>query len=253
MTAEEIVSATGFPVERVQAEIKTRMRTGKLLYLDGRGYFDRVRYELLKRQVGGRYEKDLLKRCLQVGGEQQTKSGFGWTPILMMRLFERMLGELCKEGKLTRTEKGYRVPNFVVKLPSHAKSSWSEWSNLPGSRAMGPFSAEHSGSVTGKGSRTETWKRCSNHLHAQKKLVRLNDGRFITVEALEEIKEKVKALILRKGSLTLHDSWEILGYGRSRAIAIFEYLDTTVGLTCRVGDVRVLRSEDRLRVPCGHV
>jgi selenocysteine-specific elongation factor len=59
---------------------------------------------------------------------------------------------------------------------------------------------------------------------------------------MEEIKEKVTELIHRKGKLAIQDSREILGYGRSRAIAVFEYLDA-IGLTCRVGDVRVLSLE----------
>ena len=55
-----------------------------------------------------------------------------------------------------------------------------------------------------------------DHLHAQKKLVRLKDGRYLTVEALQEIKQKVRELIQRKGSLTLQDGAAILGYGRSK-------------------------------------
>ena len=168
-------------------------------------------------------------------------------------LFERMLGELCKEGKLTRTEKGYRIPNFVVKLPSQREKLVEKVVEFARNQGYATFSAGTFKKLYGDNITYRDVEKVMNHLHAQKKLVRLNDDRFITTEAMEEIQEKVKGLILRKGSLTLHDSWEILGYGRSRAIAIFEYLDTTVGLTCRVGDVRVLRSEDRLRVPCGHL
>jgi selenocysteine-specific elongation factor len=69
---------------------------------------------------------------------------------------------------------------------------------------------------------------------------------------MQEIQEKVKELILRKGSLTIHDSREILGYGRSRAIPIFEYLDA-MGLTCRVGDIRILGHGDRLATRTGQM
>ena len=64
VTVEEIASATGFPVETIQGAIKSRMRTGKLLHLDGRGYFDRGRYELLKNQVGEGHERDPFPGCL---------------------------------------------------------------------------------------------------------------------------------------------------------------------------------------------
>ena len=71
VTAEEMVSATGFPAEQVQAEIKSRMRAGKLLYLDGRGYFDRAATKFLKRQASGHYQKDPFKGRLQVGSERR--------------------------------------------------------------------------------------------------------------------------------------------------------------------------------------
>jgi selenocysteine-specific elongation factor len=64
----------------------------------------------------------------------------------------------------------------------------------------------------------------------------------LTVEALQKIVQKVRELIRRKGSLTLQDSAEILGYGRSRGIPVLEYLDR-LGLTRRVGVGRVLGSQ----------
>ena len=84
-----------------------------------------------------------------------------------------------------------------------------------------------------------------NYLHTQEKLVRLNDGRYLTSEAMKEIGERVRVLILRKGSLTIKDSLEILGYGRSRGVPVLDYLDS-IGLTCRVGNVRVLKSESHV-------
>jgi selenocysteine-specific elongation factor len=88
-------------------------------------------------------------------------------------------------------------------------------------------------------------QKALDYLHAQKKLVRLNDGRYLTSEAIQEIGEKVRALILRKGSLTIKDSMEILGYGRSRGVPVLDYLDA-IGLTCRMADVQVLKSENHL-------
>jgi selenocysteine-specific elongation factor len=252
VTVEEIASSTGFPVETIQAAIKTRMRTGKMLYLDGRGYFDRVRYEFAKSQVVDIAKKIFSKDAFKLA-VSSNEIRFRLDSNLDDALFERMVGELCKEGKLTRTAKGYRIPNFVVRLPSQREKLVEKVVEFAKNQGYATFSAGTYKKLYGDNFTYRDVEKVMNHLHAQKKLVRLNDDRFITTEAMQEIQEKVKELILRKGSLTLHDSWEILGYGRSRAIAIFEYLDTTVGLTCRVGDVRVLRSEDRLRVPCGHL
>jgi selenocysteine-specific elongation factor len=85
-----------------------------------------------------------------------------------------------------------------------------------------------------------------DYLHARKKLVRLNDERFITCEAMDEIKTKVRDKILLEGSLTLLGSKEILGYGRTRGVAVLEHLDS-IGLTHRVGDERFLRADHSSR------
>jgi len=61
-------------------------------------------------------------------------------------------------------------------------------------------------------------------------------------ETLEEIKRRVKALIEAKGALTIADCKEVLGYGRTVGVPVFEYLDA-VGFTVRDGDRRTLRQE----------
>ena len=58
-------------------------------------------------------------------------------------------------------------------------------------------------------------------------------------QAFTEIKEKVRAFILRKGRLTLQDGEAILGYGRNRTVPVLDYLDST-GFTRRIGNDRVL-------------
>jgi selenocysteine-specific elongation factor len=83
--------------------------------------------------------------------------------------------------------------------------------------------------------------RALDCLHSQKKLIRLNDGRFLSVEAMQEIIRKITGLIIKKGNMSLNDCREVLGYGRMRAIPILDYLDS-IGLTRREGSVRVLAS-----------
>jgi selenocysteine-specific elongation factor len=244
VTAEEISSTTGFPVESIEKAIKSRIRTGKLLYLDGRGYFDRGRYEVLKRQLVDITRNILLQDAFKSAASSD-EIRFRLDRTLDAAPFERMLGELCKEGQLMRTDSGYRILNFVVKLPSHREKLVEKLVEFAKNQGQATFSAGTFWKRHGEGFTHREVEKVLDHLHAQKKLVRLNDDRFITTEAMREIQEKVKELIRRKGSLTIHDSWEILGYGRSRAIAIFEYLDT-IGITCRVGDVRVLTNGNRL-------
>jgi selenocysteine-specific elongation factor len=170
---------------------------------------------------------------------------FRLDPNLDDDLFERMLGELCDEGNLTKTKAGYRVPNFVVRLPLRREKLIERLVEYAKKQGYATFSAGTFWKRHGEGFSHRDVEKALDHLYVQKKLVRLNDGRFLTVEALKEIKEKVRALILRKGPLTIEGSKEVLGYGRNRAVPVLDYLDS-IGFTHRIGDERVLSTEDRL-------
>jgi selenocysteine-specific elongation factor len=72
----------------------------------------------------------------------------------------------------------------------------------------------------------------------------VNDGRFLSVEALEQIKGKITEVIRSKGFFTISDCMPTLGYGRTVAIPILEYLDK-VGFTVRLEEGRTLKEDDR--------
>jgi selenocysteine-specific elongation factor len=57
------------------------------------------------------------------------------------------------------------------------------------------------------------------------------------------IKERVKNLIRSKGGLTIEDGKELLGYGRTVGISVFEYLDS-IKFTRRKDDMRILTDSD---------
>ena len=242
VTVQEIAFATGFPEENIQSIVSSETRVGKLLYLEGRGYFDNSRYKLVKTLLV-EVVKQILSKDAFKSAANSDEIRFRLDPILDDAIFDRMLSELCNEGKLMKNEAGYRIPNFVVRHPS----KWEKLVEMVGefakNQGYATFSVGTFWKLYGEGFTHRDVEKVVDHLHAQKKLVRLNDGRFLTAEAIAEIKEKVVELIHRKGKLTLQDSKEVLGYGRSRAIAVFEYLDA-IGLTCRAGDARLLVSEN---------
>lgn len=86
-------------------------------------------------------------------------------------------------------------------------------------------------------------QRVLDYLHTQKRLIRLNNRRFITHDAMAVIKERVKNLIRLKGGLTIEDGKEVLGYGRTVGIPVFEYLDS-INFTQRKDDMRILTDLD---------
>jgi len=78
------------------------------------------------------------------------------------------------------------------------------------------------------------------YLRDNKKLVRINDGRFLTTQAFEGIKKKVSNVIVQNGVFTLRDLKGTLGYGRSVGVPVLEYLDS-IGFTRREENGRVLK------------
>ncbi|MBW2097020.1 MAG: SelB C-terminal domain-containing protein [Deltaproteobacteria bacterium] len=57
---------------------------------------------------------------------------------------------------------------------------------------------------------------------------------------MEQIKERVKAVILKKGIFKLSDIQETLGYGRLIGVVVLEYLDS-IGFTQRIEEGRILK------------
>ncbi|MFA6220704.1 MAG: selenocysteine-specific translation elongation factor [Desulfomonilaceae bacterium] len=241
VSAEEIASS-GLPIEKIEAEVKSKVKTRKLIVLEGRGYFPRNDYETLIARL-----MDVTKEILaQDSYKMLVKANeirYRLDPALDEFLFERMLRELCTQGKLLRCDGGYQIPTLVGKLSPNKRQLIEKLKEFAASQGYSSFSAGTFHKLHGEGIQWRDVQKALDYMHAQKKIVRLNDGRYLTCEALQEIGEKVRTLIQQKGSLTIKDAAEILGYGRLRAVPVLDYLDT-IGLTRRVADSRVLMSGD---------
>jgi selenocysteine-specific elongation factor len=86
---------------------------------------------------------------------------FSLMPNLDDELFELMLRELCDEEKLTRTEAGYRIPNFVVRLPSYREKLIERLVEFAKSLGYGTFSAGTYWKLHGEGDSFRDVKRFS--------------------------------------------------------------------------------------------
>ena len=86
-------------------------------------------------------------------------------------------------------------------------------------------------------------QRLLEYLHNKNRLICLDNGRFISIEAMEQIKERVKRVIEKNGKLAIGDCKDVLGYGRTVGFSVFDYLDS-IGFTRRQGDERVLMTDE---------
>ncbi len=142
------------------------------------------------------------------------------------------------------TKTSYRVGALVVRNTSEWKDLIEKVLEFAREQGYSTFNAEAFWKSQSESFDFREVLKVLDQLHAQKRLIRLNDRRFLSVEAMQEIEEKIRELIMRNGSMAISDCQEIFGYGRKRGIPILDYLDS-IGLTCRVGNVRVLAPLDR--------
>lgn len=243
VTVDEIAGQTGFPSGGIFKVIQLKKKLGELIELENRGFFLKVRYEELKRQL-----PEIARRIL--GGNAFKLSVAAeelrcrLEPSLDNVVFERMLKGLVLEGQLIQTEGLYCLPNFKGKL-SEEKEKLTE-RLLAHARDLGyeSFSAGYFCKLYQEGFDQREIQKLLDLLHAQKKLIRLNDNRFLVPEALEKIKKKVQEVISVQGRFTIGDIKGVFGYGRTRGIPVLEHLDT-IGFTRRIGDERVLVEKNR--------
>ena len=239
----DIARDTGFQIKEVEAEIKLRVKSGEILYFEGSGLFGKNRYETLKERLLKIVENVLSENPFQVTitlNEIKTRL----SPSIDEAPFQMMLAELCREGKLIKTGGGFQIRNFSAKLSKEQERLITLLLEYGQSSGIIPFRADMFWKFHKKKFNKNEIQRLLDYLRNQKRLIRLNNGRFLTPQAMERIKDGVRKVIMQKGRLTLSDSKEILGYGRTVGVPVLEHLDA-IGFTCRQENERALKREER--------
>ncbi len=242
VTAANIARKTGFQIKEVEAEVKLRVKSYEILYFEDRGFFGKDRYEALKERLLKIVENVLSENPFQVTimlNEIKTRL----LPSIDEAPFQRMLAELCREGKLVKTDRGFQIRNLSVKFSKEQERLITLLLEYAQHSGIVPFRADMFWKFHKKKFNKNEIQRLLDYLHNQKRLIRLNNGRFLTPQAMEQIKGGVRKVIIQKGRLTLADSKETLGYGRTVGVPVLEYLDA-IGFTCRQENERVLKREE---------
>jgi hypothetical protein len=162
------------------------------------------------------------------------------SPQLGEEPFQRVLSDLCRDGKLVKIDGGFQASGVSASLsPQQAKLA-AICMSFAQKCGFAPFSADTVWRLPGGNYEKPDIEKMLSYLRNEGKLVRFKDGRYIPAECLEAIKEKVKGVVATNGVFTLDDLRTTLGYGRRIGVIILEYLDS-IGFTSRRGEGRVLR------------
>lgn len=237
----EITRATGFSSRAVAEHVERACREGRYVRVGENRLLPKASYSHLSREVFRALSEILAENPLKTAVSPQ-EIRHRVDTAMDDATAEHILADLEARGTVGRDPAGYRLPDRVTALPrrqqeivekvmSYAKKlGWRTF-------AVGTFCDDH-----GERYPRPEVQKIVDYLTAQKTLVRLRDGRYMTREALEEVKEIVRNKILRDGSVTIADCTALFGFGRTRGISILDYLDS-IGMTIRVGDRRVLSEQ----------
>jgi selenocysteine-specific elongation factor len=239
VTADDMARYTGLELSAIHEAIHQEISSKKIMPIGDQGFYLIKQFGIFKdnllSSVTELLENDLLKKSVNIE-ELRNRFGKNFDKLL----FQNALDDLCRENKLVRETGGIRTPKRSVKLNSAQDQLVGQVFHYTKILGIMPFSLGQLIELTQKKYPKREIQKVLVFLTNQGKLVQLNDDRFLTIEALEEVKQRIRKIISEKKSFTLSDSTEILGFGRTKGAPIFDYLDS-IGFTKREGNIRTLK------------
>ncbi len=239
LSAQVLSRRTGWPPLRFEAEINARVKKGTLLYMKGLGAIEKDAHRRIKTAVLGSVES-----IFRQGTAKKSINEKEIADQLALNLEENFLNaiieDLCRNRQLKKGSTGLDNPFFEESFPEGKETLIRLVLAYAQQTGLSPFSADTIWKLHQKTMDKTEIQQTLELLATQKRLIRLRDNRFLPADSLAHIKERVKAAIETKGSITLKDSQEILGYGRWGGAPVLDYLDK-IGFTVRIGDKRMMR------------
>ncbi len=116
-----------------------------------------------------------------------------------------MVETLCSGGKLKKSDGGYQLKGSREHLTAKHEKLARALLSYSRKSGMTPFSTDTFWKEHEKIHEKEAVKELLNYLYNRKKLVRLNDHRFLSLKAIDEIKARVTRFVEQHGYIRLTD------------------------------------------------
>ncbi|MBW1741004.1 MAG: selenocysteine-specific translation elongation factor [Deltaproteobacteria bacterium] len=244
----EIVDKTRFPKNEVKKVVDGMVDQELVMDCGEIGYFSTTQYLELKNRL-----PKVLDRIHQTHplksyiSKEEVRAKVA--PKIHPSIFNQILKELQGEGKILVKNESIQRPGFVPRPNHEQQQIIDSIVDFAAQSGYVPFSLDKFWRACERRYDKEKIQKMANFLCSRNQLIRLNDSRFISSEKMDDIKRKIEKHITEKGALTLQDSKEILGFGRTGGVPVLEHLDT-IGLTMRTGNIRVLKNQSMgVKVP----
>ena len=166
------------------------------------------------------------------GPELRAKAGTG----LSVPLYQAVLGELIGQGLVVRENLRLRLESHHIRLKPEEQKLFDRVSASMAEAGFQPPALDEA--LAGADARLAD--RVRTALFESGTLVDVGEGVVFPEATLEQVRERVRALLASRAEMTASEFRQELGTTRRYAIPLLNYLDST-GLTQRRGDKRVLR------------
>jgi selenocysteine-specific elongation factor len=241
ITAKMLSQKTGLPSTRFERRINAKVQKGVWVYIKGCGAVKKDYLSSLEAEFQKVFEKafrkDPLKKKITLA-EVAERLEHRAAPSVLQAVADK----LCKAGRIAPLEGGFVLCGFRPSLDDHHETLISHLLAHALDSGLTPFSADTFWKLHRPKYEKKEVQQLLNYLNTQKRLVRLNDQRFLSPDAIEEIKLRVARTIEARGFVTVSDCKELLGYGRWGGTHVLDYLDE-IGFTVRRENKHYLNKE----------
>ncbi len=241
LVINDMSKKTGIPQEEIKKEIEIKLKSGEFMTFGSKG--------VIRTEIYNSVKSDILEILRLIQSEDPMK--FNIKPkeiktkipfVFAIEALEKILEQLYDEGVLEKENGGYRLSGFSPAISEEQDTAVSLIFDYTSESGLAPFCADTVWRKYNRRYPKKKFIKMMSFLCDRKKLIKVRDGRFLTFEAIEQIKEKITKVIEEKGIFTLSDCKPVFGYGRTGAIPILEYLDEK-NFTVRVEEGRLLKKK----------
>lgn len=239
ISARDLSAKTKLPYPQFESFIGSNVQKKELIYIKNHGAIRTSHVAAIQNRVietvAEAFRKEHLKKTVLLSEVAEKLE----SPVDNV-LLEIIADGLCRDGKLVRVHGGYSTPDSEKPIDEHRGTLIAMLLQYAQQSGLTPFSGDTFWKLHRPTFKKADIEQLLNYLFSQKKLVRLNDQRFLSLEALAEIKRRVAQAIERNGFVTVGDCKELFGYGRWGGTHVLDHLDK-IGFTVRREDKHYLR------------
>jgi selenocysteine-specific elongation factor len=250
INARDLSMKTGLPQTAFERTINSKVQRGELFYIKGHGAVKKSYLADLRRQfravMESAFQKDPMKKKIGLPEIAEHLAHPTADPVLKVTA-----EALCRDGRIVRSDGGYRLADALPRRNAHHESQVAFLLAYVRQAGLTPVSPNSFWKLHRSRYNPSKVDRLFKYLLLENRLVRLNDNRFLSLDALEEIKRRVARAIHDKGFVSLKDSKALFGYGRSGGAHVLDYLNQ-IGFTERRGDRHFLAKTGELQIRCSH-